>query len=226
MTLHTDLDRVDDILEGLEQFVDSTLIPLETKHEALFSNHRKLFAEDGSFSLEARQIKQEARLKAAEAGFFTMCVPTELDGGGGQGALLHFLAWERLYNKYGPARLLPYESIAHWARGPSHIFCEASKELRDTIVPRITSGEQTICFSLSEPDAGSDSWNIRTSAEQTADGWTLNGTKQWSTNGPSADYALVFAVTDREAVQQRKGGVTAFLVPADSPGHAHRKPST
>src|SRR5207249_9957434 len=64
-----------------------------------------------------------------------------------------------------------------------------------------------------------DSWNLRTTAVKSDGGWRINGTKQWSTNGPTADYAIVFAVTDGEAVRKRKGGVTAFLVPATSDGY-------
>ena len=59
---------------------------------------------------------------------------------------------------------------------------------------------------------------MRTSAERVDGGWKVSGTKQWITNGPYAQYALVFAVVDSEASRSRRGGIGAFLIPTDSPG--------
>jgi acyl-CoA dehydrogenase len=215
--LKTDSEGIDELLDGLTRFSDSVAIPLSEKHEALFSSPRDLYSAEGRYVPEVVELKREVRRQAAEAGFYSMCVPTEL-GGGNQGPLLHFLAWERLFQRYGPQHMLVFEGLSHWARGPSHLFLEASDAVRQIVLPELMNGNKTICFSLSEPDAGSDPWNMRTQATKTDAGWTLNGTKQWSTNGPTADYALVFAVTDREQVKQRRAGVTAFLVPADAPG--------
>lgn len=216
-SLSTDRDRVDDILDSLCTFVDGFVLPLEEKHAEVFEDPRRYYANDGTYSEELRKLRREVRMNSSNAGFFTMCVPEGL-GGGGQGPLLHLLAWERLYHRYGAAVQLPYDTIAHWSKGPSQIFLDASPVLRNEILPTLMSGEKTMCFSLSEPDAGSDSWNLRTVAEPADGGWRINGTKQWSSNGPTADFALVFAVTDRDLVRRRQGGVTAFLVPSDSEG--------
>src|SRR3546814_19523743 len=60
---------------------------------------------------------------------------------------------------------------------------------------------------------------MQSRAEPTADGgWVLDGEKQWITNGPYADLAIVFAVTDRERAAARTGGISAFLVPMSTPG--------
>src|SRR3546814_13158704 len=60
---------------------------------------------------------------------------------------------------------------------------------------------------------------MQSRAEPTADGgWVLDGEKQWITNGPYADLAIVFAVTDRERAAARTGGISAFLVPLSTPG--------
>lgn len=212
------VDELDSLLDGLIAFVDGYVLPLEEKHREMFENPRRLYGEDGAFNPTVLELKREVRMRAAADGYYTMCVPVEL-GGGGQGPLLHYLAWERLHHRYGPKYHLPFDVIAHWARGPSHLFLDASPKLRDTVLPKLMSGESSMCFSLSEPDAGSDAWNLRTSATaEESGGWRLNGTKQWSTNGPSADYAVVFAVTDAAAVRARDGGVTAFVVPSDSAG--------
>jgi acyl-CoA dehydrogenase len=79
----------------------------------------------------------------------------------------------------------------------------------------VASGETLLCFGLSEPDAGSDVWNMKTKAVKDGEYWVINGTKQWITNAPYADYAIIFAVTNPELAATRKGGITAFLVPFD-----------
>src|ERR1700683_2929246 len=216
-SLSTDLDGLEDLLDGLVSFVDSVVLPLEAAHADIFRDDRAMYDPSGAMAPLVRDLHRQTRMAAARAGFYGMCVPTAL-GGGGQGPLLHYLAWERLYHRYGPGSHLPYSSIAHWARGPSHLFAAASPALQERVLPQLMSGEVSLCFCLSEPDAGSDSWNLRTMAEPTGNGWRLNGTKQWATNGPSADYALVFAVTDTALARQRRGGVTAFVVATDAPG--------
>jgi acyl-CoA dehydrogenase len=80
------------------------------------------------------------------------------------------------------------------------------------------AGKTTLCFALSEPGAGSDAPMIETQATPDGDGWRLNGSKIWITNAPYATYAIVFAVTAPEIAEARKGGISAFLVPTDSPG--------
>lgn len=79
---------------------------------------------------------------------------------------------------------------------------------------------KTACFCLSEPDAGSDVYAMKTVAERDGDGWVLSGTKQWSTNSPYADYAMVFAVTDKDLASRRQGGITGFFVDTRSAGFA------
>ena len=71
-------------------------------------------------------------------------------------------------------------------------------------------------FCLTEPQAGSDASAITTRAERDGDAYVLNGTKQFITSGSNADVAIVFAVTDPAA---GKKGITAFLVPTDTPGY-------
>jgi acyl-CoA dehydrogenase len=128
-------------------------------------------------------------------------------------------SWEAVYRWCGAHRWIGYHALAHWARGPSHVLAHAAPATRDRLLPILMAGTESLCFAMSEPDAGSDAWRMRTSATRTgAGGWVLNGTKQWITNGPYADHILVFAVTDPAAANERNGGVTAFLVPADAPG--------
>jgi acyl-CoA dehydrogenase len=83
---------------------------------------------------------------------------------------------------------------------------------------QIASGETTLCFGLSEPDAGSDVYNMKTRAVRNGDEWVITGTKQWISNSPYADYAMVFAITDPDLCNRRAGGITGFFVDTKAPG--------
>jgi acyl-CoA dehydrogenase len=129
-------------------------------------------------------------------------------------------AREKVRSKSGKAgywAMFSPESIS-FVDGPSHMFTLASEAIRTDVVPSLLAGEKTICFALTEPDAGSDLWNLKTKARKEGDEWVINGTKQWITNSPYADYAAVFAVTNEEMLAQHKGGTTGFLVDTRQPG--------
>jgi acyl-CoA dehydrogenase len=95
---------------------------------------------------------------------------------------------------------------------------QVSARARAEILPGLLSGEQMMCFGMSEPGAGSDAYAMVARAERDGDGWQLSGRKIWTTNAPIADYILVLAVTDPEAAATRRGGISAFLVPMSAPG--------
>jgi acyl-CoA dehydrogenase len=209
-----------DLLQGLKAFLESEVIERHARHGALLADPRRRYDSTGAHVPEVEALRRDVRMAAAAAGYYTMLVPESV-GGGGQGAVTAYAAWELIYRSCGPENWLAYESLAHWATGPSSIFAKASEAVRSKLLPRLLSGEQTMCFMMSEPEAGSDIWAMRTRARQVDDEvWEITGVKQWTTNGPYADYGLVFAVTNPEAVAAHAGGITAFLVPTDSPGFA------
>lgn len=86
---------------------------------------------------------------------------------------------------------------------------------REWLVP-VARGDMLGAFCLTEPQAGSDVSAITTRAERVADGWALNGVKQFITSGKTADVAIVFAVTDKAA---GKRGIYAIIVPTKAPGY-------
>ena len=90
------------------------------------------------------------------------------------------------------------------------IYAFGSKEQKDRWIPPLASGEAIGCFGLTEPDFGSNPGGMRTTARRDGDGWVLNGSKQWITNGTLADVAVVWAQTD--------DGVRGFLVEKGTPG--------
>jgi len=91
------------------------------------------------------------------------------------------------------------------------IYAFGSKEQKDRWIPKLASGEAIGCFGLTEPDFGSNPGGMRTTARRDGDGYVLNGSKQWITNGSIADVAVVWAYTD-------EGVVRGFLVEKGTPG--------
>src|SRR3990170_6827644 len=215
------------IIDGLFGFIESEVLPLERKYHDLLANERKLFRDDGRLVDEIAEARRTIRRKSAESGFYTLLAPTEL-GGSGASFAVAVLVLEAVYRRYGPGRLLIGWSngfltmpvLASFVDGPSHMFLNAGESIRREVLPRLLAGEKTVCFGLTEPDAGSDVWGLKSKAQRDGDDWVINGTKQWITNAPYADYAAVFAVTNPELVAQRRGGITCFLVDAASPGYS------
>lgn len=90
-----------------------------------------------------------------------------------------------------------------------------SPHLQQTYLPKLNSMEMLGAFLLTEPTGGSDAGAIQTTANQTATGWVLNGSKAWITNAQHADLLSVYAQTDPGSGAR---GIAAFLVPATTPG--------
>ncbi|MCE2461103.1 MAG: acyl-CoA dehydrogenase [Pseudomonadales bacterium] len=90
------------------------------------------------------------------------------------------------------------------------IYAYGSEEQRAQYLPKLASGEWVGCFGLTEPDHGSDPGGMATRAERTADGYVLNGAKNWITNAPLADVAVIWAKLD--------GRIRGFLVERGTPG--------
>ncbi len=99
------------------------------------------------------------------------------------------------------------------------IYTFGSEEQRRTWLPGLAGGEKIGCFGLTEPDYGSNPAGMITRARETADGWVLNGTKMWITNGSMADVAVIWAQTG-ELGDTR--GIRGFVVPTDTPGFSAR----
>lgn len=202
------------VRDGLTSFIQRVVIPAHEKHANILERR---YDSRGRTTTDAWRIITEIRQKSAEAGFYTMCVPKEL-GGAGMGYLAYFGAWERVFHLVANKYWLGTGAIAHWSRGPSLLLTKLQPELRDAVTPDLMSGRKTLCFALSEPGAGSDATRIKTRATRDGDGWRLTGNKIWITNAPYADHAIVFAVTSPKAAEEGRSGISAFLVPTNSPG--------
>jgi acyl-CoA dehydrogenase len=219
-------DVVKGATTGLTQFVDAEVLPLEADMGSKLIDEREFFREDGRATEEVLEARKQVRMKSAEAGYYGMFAPESV-GGGGLGVRTMVFTEEALYRKYGPGRplitwakgFLSQPTLASFVDGPSHMLAPVTDSVRKEFLPQIARGEKMVCFGLSEADAGSDVWNIKTRAVRDGDDWVINGSKQWITNSPYADYAVIFAVTNEEMVKQRQGGISAFFVETNAPGY-------
>ena len=203
--------------DGILAFAEQEVIPRHEANRALFENPRALYREDGRFSDPLLALIREVRTESARAGFYQMCVPESL-GGGGLGHLAYYVAWEALFHRCGPQNWLMLYALSHWAFGPSRLLNQITAEAQEKILSGLMAGTASMCFGLSEPNAGSDASMIGTRATKDGNGWRISGRKIWTSNAPVADYCVVFAVTDPERAAAKKGGISAFLVPTDTAG--------
>jgi acyl-CoA dehydrogenase len=207
-------NQFNEITDGLVALLRSEVVPRQKSIDESGFGH---FGPNGLYTDEVRSAFSEVRQASAKAGFYSILLPEEV-GGEGLGFEALYRVWETLFDFCGAEYWLGHQAVSHWSRGPSHLYQYVDKDFRDEILPHLLSGVQTTCFAMSEPDAGSDIWNLRTSAERVDGGWVINGTKQWSTNAPYADWAIVFAVSDRDSFKSHKGGLTGFVVDMHSEG--------
>ncbi|PWA07828.1 acyl-CoA dehydrogenase [Pueribacillus theae] len=207
-----------EIINGLKQFIEKKVIPLEEKNEELLTNPRKYFTEDGRHAPEVEELRKEVRMESARAGFYNMFGAKEL-GGEEFGPVTAVLVQEFLNKHYPNNKLIhPIVIPSPFTNGLTPVLNGLNDNLKSKYIDGIRSGEKTLCFALSEPDAGSDVWNLKTKAVKDGSEWVINGTKQWITNAPYADYCLLFAITEPELKERRKGGITCFFVETSSEG--------
>jgi alkylation response protein AidB-like acyl-CoA dehydrogenase len=144
-------------------------------------------------------------------GLLGVLVPAEY-GGSGMGYIEYALAIEELARVDGSIGLIV---AAHNSLCTNHIYLFGSEAQKRKYLPKLASGEWIGCWSLTEPQAGSDAGGTRTTAEREGGGWKLNGAKTFTTNGNHAQVCVAMAVTDRA---QGKHGISAFVVERGTPG--------
>jgi alkylation response protein AidB-like acyl-CoA dehydrogenase len=137
-------------------------------------------------------------------------------GGMGGGVLETVIAVEELSKACGGISL----AMAATGLGTYPILISGSDEQKKKYLPRIAKGEALAAFGLTEAGAGSDAGGIKTTAVKKGDGYVLNGTKQWITNGGEADINTVIALTDKSKGPR---GASAFIVEKGTPGFTFGK---
>jgi alkylation response protein AidB-like acyl-CoA dehydrogenase len=192
--------------------VDFSLPP---QHASLRDSVREL-AQGVALPLAAEvdrdhRFPEEAVSAAAEAGLLGILIPQE-HGGMGLDALAFTLCIDEL------ARACASTSVivdVHTSVGSEPILLFGSDDQKRRWLPRLASGELLGAFALTEPAAGSDAASLQATARRNGDGYVLNGTKVFITNVGRAGLYIVFA---RTGPGERAAGVSAFIVPAESPG--------
>ncbi len=155
--------------------------------------------------------------KMAELGLLGVAIPQEY-GGAGMDALSYALAMEEISAACASCGVIMSVN--------NSLFCDpvykfGNEEQKKRVLEPVASGKKLGCFGLTEPMSGSDAQTMVTGAEKTSGGWVINGAKNWITNGPHADYILVFAITDRSGPKVKH---TAFLVERGTPGYTQNAP--
>ncbi|HEV8029444.1 MAG TPA: acyl-CoA dehydrogenase family protein [Stellaceae bacterium] len=159
---------------------------------------------------EAR-FPKETLADLGRLGFMGMLVPPEY-GGAGADHVGYALALEEIAAGDGAtSTILSVNSLCC-----SVVQQYGSEEQKRRFLVPMAKGDMLACFCLTEPGAGSDAAALKTRARRHGNRWVLNGTKQFITSGSTAQVAIVFAVTQPEAGRK---GISAFIVPTDTPGY-------
>jgi alkylation response protein AidB-like acyl-CoA dehydrogenase len=160
---------------------------------------------------ETQTFPLEVVRKLGKLGYMGSIFPEEL-GGAGLGYIEYAIIVEELSRVDGSVGIIV---AAHTSLCTNHIYKAGTDEQRRRYIPRLAGGEWLGCWSLTEPDAGSDAAGTRTSAVRDGECWVLNGAKTFTTNAQYADVCVAMAVTDRAAAQH---GISAFIIEKETPG--------
>ena len=160
---------------------------------------------------EAQTFPLDVIRKLGQLGYMGAIFPEEL-GGAGLGYIEYAIVIEELSRVDGSVGIIV---AAHTSLCSNHIYKMGTEEQKRRYIPKLASGEWLGCWSLTEPEAGSDAAGTRTTAQHEADCWVLNGAKTFTTNAHYADVCVAMAVTDRAAAQH---GISAFIVEKGTPG--------
>ncbi|EKT4528617.1 acyl-CoA dehydrogenase [Pseudomonas putida] len=158
------------------------------------------------------RFPKEAIDEMAELGLFGMLVPEQW-GGSDTGYVAYAMALEEIAAGDGACSTI---MSVHNSVGCVPILRFGNEQQKEQFLTPLATGAMLGAFALTEPQAGSDASSLKTRARLEGDHYVLNGSKQFITSGQNAGVVIVFAVTDPEA---GKRGISAFIVPTDSPGY-------
>lgn len=191
---------------------------LATEEQTQIRDMARQFAEERlkPFAAEwdrEHRFPREAIDEMAELGFFGMLVPEQW-GGCDTGYLAYAMTLEEIAAGDGACSTI---MSVHNSVGCVPILKFGNDEQKAKFLTPLASGAMLGAFALTEPQAGSDASSLKTRARLEGDHYVLNGCKQFITSGQNAGVVIVFAVTDPSA---GKRGISAFIVPTDSPGYS------
>ena len=166
---------------------------------------------------ENHEFPTDALKKLAELSLLGVYIPEEF-GGAGLDAVSYAVAMEEISR--GDASMGVIMSVNN------SLYCDpilkfGTEEQKRELLTPFARGEKLGCFGLTEPEAGSDAASQKTVAVKKGDEYIINGSKNWISNGPKADAILLFTMTDKARGNK---GITAFIVPTDTPGFQRAPP--
>jgi len=154
---------------------------------------------------ESQTFPLEVIHKLGKLGYMGAIFPEEY-GGAGLGYVEYAIIIEELSRVDGSVGIIV---AAHTSLCSNHIYKAGSEEQKKKYLPKLASGEWIGCWSLTEPEAGSDAAGTRTTAVRSGEDWVINGAKSFTTNAHYADVCVGMAVTNRAAAQH---GISAFIL--------------
>ncbi len=165
---------------------------------------------------EEGKVPRDVLARMGALGMFSLRVPERLGGLG-----LGMLASAAFSEALGSSTFGGFEAtvLVHTDMAGPHLVNSGSDEQLDRWLPGVLAGETILSIGVTEPDAGSDVAGIRTTAVKDGDGWRINGTKTFITNGVYGDMTILAAKTD----PGNKYGISMFLVPAGTEGFSVAK---
>lgn len=199
MSTPVEQDVFDQLLDMIDRFVAERLRPAEKTVE------------------ETDDVPEDIVAEMKELGFFGLTIPADY-GGLGLNMAQEAEVMMRLGRTSSAFRSVFGTNVGIGSQG---IIIDGTPEQKSFYLPKLATGEIIASFALTEPDAGSDAASVKTKARKDGDHYVLNGTKRYITNAPRAG---LFTVMARSEDVAGAGGVSAFLVPADSPGLKLGKP--
>ncbi|TFV58565.1 acyl-CoA dehydrogenase [Geodermatophilus sp. DF01-2] len=211
------------LLDELDGFIAAEIEPLQQQDDnERFFDHRREFArtdvEHGGVPRpEWEELLAEARRRADAAGWLRYSLPAELGGRDGTNLDMAVVREHLAHRGLGLHNDLQNEhSVVGNLVLPHLVHLFGTPGQKEELVEPLITGRRGLAFGLTEPDHGSDATWMETTAVRRDGDWVISGRKRWNTGVHSASHDLVFARTSGQPGDAR--GITAFLVPTDSPG--------
>lgn len=216
-------DEIETTLAALDEFIATEIEPLEVQGDnARFFDHRREWARtdfdsDGIPSEEWQQLLGEMRRRADAAGWLRWGLPERLGGHGASNVEMAYIREHLGARGVGLHDDALYESSVVGNFPVVSMFDSvASPEQRAEWIEPMITGERAVGFALTEPDHGSDATHMGARAILDGEDWVVNGVKRWISAAHTTTHDIVFARTSGEPGEPF--GITAFIVPTDSPG--------
>ncbi|PIC64925.1 acyl-CoA dehydrogenase [Sporosarcina sp. P13] len=185
------------IQSTIRRFVENELIPLEND---VLRNER-----EGKPGVSPEKLR-ELQLKAKEFGFWGINTPEEY-GGADLGQVMMAIVTMEVSKTFVPFKF--------GGTADNILYYGNEEQKKKYLIPTI-NGDKKSCFAMTEPDAGSDTRNLKMTAVKDGNEWVLNGEKTFITGGNEADFTMVIAITDKELYQKTgRNGATCFIVDRD-----------